>query len=104
MVEAFSYLIRELRAEYGYRQSDLAEAIGSPRSVVTGWETNRQNPSRLLVDELAQRFGKYRSRLYVAARLLPLQLDAKTESKLCRALESAPARAKNNLVSKRQQG
>ena len=31
MVEAFSYLIRELRAEYGYRQSDLAEAIGGER-------------------------------------------------------------------------
>ena len=87
MVEAFSRLVREMREQYGYWQSDLAEAIGTQRSVISGWETNRQNPSRLLVDELAQRFPQYKCRLYVAARLLPLQLDAEKESKLCRALE-----------------
>ena len=87
MVEAFARLIREIRQQYRYRQRDLSEALGTHRSAVAAWELDTRNPSRLHLDELARRFPEYRSRLYVSARLLPLDLDAEVEYQLCALLE-----------------
>ena len=87
MVEAFARLIRKIRQESGYRQSDLAELLGTTRSAVTAWELDTNNPSRRYVEELARCFPEYRSRLYVTARILPLELDALTARRIRRQLE-----------------
>lgn len=87
MVKQFAQLVREIREEYGISQRVLAKRLGTFKSAVTGWETDRRNPRRLYVDRLAQEFPEYRPRLYVSSRILPLRLGAETESKLCRALE-----------------
>ncbi len=72
MVKSFAKLIVEIREQYGYSQRDLAEEIGTARSTVSGWEIDEKNPSRTYVKKLAQHFPDYEERLYMAARLLPL--------------------------------
>lgn len=85
----FGDLIREIREQYGYRQTDLAEAIGTNKTTVSSWETNKRIASRLYIEDLARRFPKYKSRLYVAARRLPLEIDAESEYQLRSVLEDA---------------
>ena len=75
MGETFGDVIREIRERHNYRQVDLAEAIGAKTMTMSHWETNRHKPSRSFLEQLIQRFPMYRARLYVAARLLPLQLS-----------------------------
>ncbi len=47
--------IKELRKKKGYRQEDLAEALGVSRQTIIAIENNKYNPSL----ELAMRVSRY---------------------------------------------
>ena len=49
--------IRELRKAQGYRQEDLAEAVGVTRQTIISLENGRYNASLLLAHKIAQYFG-----------------------------------------------
>lgn len=50
--------LRELRAEQGWSQADLAERLGVSRQSVNAIETGRFDPSLPLAFKLAKLFGK----------------------------------------------
>ena len=50
--------LRELRAEQGWSQADLAERLGVSRQSVNAIETGRFDPSLPLAFRLAKLFGK----------------------------------------------
>lgn len=87
VAQMFGEHLRAIRDRHGYRQSDLAEAIGVNTTTVSYWETGRHIPSRLHVEDLSECFRRYRSALYVTARLLPVELDAARERAICGVLE-----------------
>ena len=49
--------IRELRKAQGYRQEDLAEAVGVTRQTIIAIENNKYDPSLELAMRLAQLLG-----------------------------------------------
>ncbi len=82
MTKEFATLLRRIRRQYGYRQFDLADEICVYRSSVSAWETNRYEPTRDCLDQLARIFPAFASQFYVAARVLPLELDHESEEQL----------------------
>jgi putative transcriptional regulator len=50
-------LVRELRAQRGLAQGQLAEAMGVSRQTINSIETERYTPSLPLAMELARYFG-----------------------------------------------
>ena len=50
--------LRELRAERGWSQADLAERLGVSRQTVNAVETERYEPSLSLAFKIARLFGK----------------------------------------------
>ena len=50
--------IRELRAEHGLSQAELAKAVDVSRQTINAIETERYTPSLPLAFELARYFGK----------------------------------------------
>ena len=50
--------LRELRAEKGWSQADLAERLGVSRQTVNAVETERYEPSLSLAFKIARLFGK----------------------------------------------
>jgi putative transcriptional regulator len=51
-------LLRALRAERGWSQRDLAEALGVSRQSVNAIETGKYDPSLPLAFKIARLFGK----------------------------------------------
>lgn len=51
--------LRELRAERGWSQADLAEKLGVSRQSVNAIETGRFDPSLPLAFKLARLFGAF---------------------------------------------
>jgi putative transcriptional regulator len=50
--------LRELRAERGWSQADLAERLGVSRQTVNAVETERYEPSLSLAFKIARLFGQ----------------------------------------------
>lgn len=50
--------LRELRAERGWSQAELAERLGVSRQTVNSIETERYEPSLSLAFRIARLFGK----------------------------------------------
>jgi putative transcriptional regulator len=55
--EAMKNLVRELRAQRGLAQGQLAEAMGVSRQTINSIETERYTPSLPLAMALARYFG-----------------------------------------------
>ena len=51
-------LLRELRAEHGWSQADLAERLGVSRQTVNSIETGKYDPSLPLAFKIARVFGR----------------------------------------------
>ncbi|MCZ8133069.1 MAG: helix-turn-helix transcriptional regulator [Steroidobacteraceae bacterium] len=51
-------ILRELRAERGWRQEDLAEQLGVSRQTVNALETGKYDPSLPLAFRIARVFGR----------------------------------------------
>lgn len=49
--------IKELRKAMGYRQQDLAQALGVSRQTIIAIENNKYNPTLELAMRLARRLG-----------------------------------------------
>jgi putative transcriptional regulator len=49
--------LRELRAERGWNQQELAERVGVSRQTINAIETERYDPSLPLASKLAETFG-----------------------------------------------
>jgi putative transcriptional regulator len=49
--------LRELRAEHGWSQQELAERVGVSRQTINAIETERYDPSLPLAFKLAKTFG-----------------------------------------------
>ena len=50
--------LKELRAERGWSQGDLAQALGVSRQTVNALETGRYDPSLPLAFKIARLFGE----------------------------------------------
>ena len=57
MARAVKNLLKQLRAERGMTQSDLAERLNVSRQTVNAIETERYDPSLLLAFSIAKVFG-----------------------------------------------
>jgi putative transcriptional regulator len=51
-------MLKELRAEHGWSQADLAEQLGVSRQTVNAIETEKYDPSLPLAFKIAKLFGK----------------------------------------------
>jgi putative transcriptional regulator len=60
--------LRELRAERGWSQGDLAEALAVSRQTVNALETGRYDPSLPLAFRIARLFGKPIERIFEPER------------------------------------
>ncbi len=87
MTQEFAALLRKVRRQYGYRQFDLADEICVCPSSVSAWETNRYEPTRDCLDQLARIFPPLAAQFYVASRVLPLELDDESEEQLATILQ-----------------
>jgi len=56
--------LRELRAERGWSQGDLAAALDVSRQTVNALETGRYDPSLPLAFRIARLFGKSMERIF----------------------------------------
>jgi putative transcriptional regulator len=51
-------ILKDLRAERGWRQEDLAERLGVSRQTVNALETGKYDPSLPLAFRIARLFGR----------------------------------------------
>lgn len=56
-MEIFAERLKELRAEKGISQMQLASQIGTTKSAVSLWEAQKRVPSALVIIALAKYFG-----------------------------------------------
>jgi putative transcriptional regulator len=56
--------LRELRAERGWSQGDLAEALAVSRQTINALETGRYDPSLPLAFRIARLFGRPIERIF----------------------------------------
>lgn len=78
----FGDVIHQIREQYGFRQIDLSEAVGTTKFTISEWERAKRVAFRSQVETLAGLFLGYRPRIYRASRFLPLDLDTDQEGKL----------------------
>jgi transcriptional regulator with XRE-family HTH domain len=67
MASAIGDLLRELRAERGISQEDLAEAIGYSQESVSGWERGLFTPRPRALRRIAHYLGVPEAELLIAA-------------------------------------
>ena len=60
--------LRDLRAERGWSQGDLAEALGVSRQTVNAIETGRYDPSLPLAFAIAQLFSQSIEQIFLPER------------------------------------
>lgn len=53
----FSDILKELRADHGHTQADLAEKLGVAKSTVSNWEQNKNEPSFEILCKICELYG-----------------------------------------------
>lgn len=57
MKNTIAFKLKTLRKAKGLTQEELAEAVGTKRATIAGYETGRRNPSLPDLQKIAQYFG-----------------------------------------------
>lgn len=60
----FGDAIRKHRIELGMTQQELGDKVGAQPRTVSGWETNRTQPSQAQIESLCKLFGITEPELY----------------------------------------
>lgn len=93
-MERFGEALKRLRVARGLTQRRLSLKIGMSDTAISRWEDGTRHPQRQSVRLLVRALGldgEERDRLYVAAGLLPPDVDPAVMLAACRAIRSEEA-------------